>query len=227
LDAYGCLSAYLIKPIISLVESTIDVESTLSYRLKEQQKDTVMRAKEFELAIREMTESVEAGASSLTNSKPSDLDIRMRELRKVRMLPTGGRGPHAPSITSEHAAIILIAIKGCAKPVDAALAVFSFVPLVDGDKSFSEALTELLEDQEAAATVDRVELNRTAIAAAIVFKDGKVRRFFRPDRAVDNPEMYGRGRMYDLGVIGAGALTYAAILLQEPDDSTGELVADV
>jgi hypothetical protein len=188
-----------------------------------------MRAREFELAIQKMTESVEAEAISLTRSSPSDLDIRMRELRQGKMLPTGGRGLNAPAITADHAATILIALKGSTKSVDAALAVNHFAELVDGDKSFAEALTELLKDQEAAATVDRVELNRTAISASIFFKDGKVSWYLPPDvDRGDHPEMYGRGRMYDLGVIGAGALKHAAILLQETDeDATGEWVADV
>jgi hypothetical protein len=112
-----------------------------------------MRARELELLLGE-----------LTPRSKSDLDIRMRKLRKAKLLPTGGRGPNAPHIGPREAATMLIALCCSRQAVDAADGVLVFASLLpkfideafEGASTFAEALTAALARPAAAKRITRI-----------------------------------------------------------------------
>lgn len=92
-----------------------------------------MRARELEVLL-----------ATLTPRSGSDLATRTQKLRDAKMLPVGGRGPHAPNISARHAANILMACAGCRNSVDSAEAVRAYsnlIPLSDAKNSFAAAET--------------------------------------------------------------------------------------
>jgi hypothetical protein len=91
----------------------------------------------------------------------------MRKLREARLLPTGGRGPHAPEIGPREAATVLIAICASRQAVDAADAVRAFASLrpkfndeaFEGAGTLSDALAAALASPAAAKRVRRIQFS--------------------------------------------------------------------
>jgi hypothetical protein len=118
-----------------------------------------MRARELELLL-----------GKFTPRSKSDLDIRMRKLREAKLLPTGGRGPHAPHIGPREAATMLIAICASRQAVDAAKAVGVFSSLsaeynedaFHGALAFPDALTLALSNAKAAKEISYIEFHLPA-----------------------------------------------------------------
>lgn len=184
-----------------------------------------MRARDLELLL-----------PTLSGHTAADLDLRFRELRKMRMLPTGGRGRHAPDITAEHVATILIAVAGSTKAIEAARAVLDFAPLREvegGGETFAEALTTILNDEDLAGVVGAVRLCRTLNFAEIEYENGAPTRRFFNDEAIEKIKSigtagvlaYGTTTIVDQTVIGAGIIHQLAIDLADTDDA--EWTADV
>jgi hypothetical protein len=88
----------------------------------------------------------------------------MRKLREARLLPTGGRGPHAPEIGPREAATVLIAVCASRQAVDAADAVRVFASLrpkfnddaFEGAGTLSDALSAAVASPAAAKRVDHI-----------------------------------------------------------------------
>lgn len=135
-----------------------------------------------------------AGVTRLTES---DLEVRFGELRKLRMLPSGGRGLSAPNLTREHVATALIGL-AAGKAIEAARAVMDFAALPEVDdagnredygETFAEALTAAIESEPKAALIADVVIDKTVISATINYEDGGVRRF-SSDRTKDLRKTY-------------------------------------
>ncbi|WP_029004761.1 hypothetical protein [Azorhizobium doebereinerae] len=185
-----------------------------------------MHARHFEMLLQ-----------TLSGRTASDLDLRFRELRKMRMLPTGGRGRHAPDIDAEQASTILIGVAGASRASEAARAVLDFAPLREigpaGD-TFGEALATLLGDVDLAGAVNCVRLCHTNLIAEIEY-DGAhpTRRFFRE---ADIPKIlevgeggvkaFGTTGILDQAVIGGALIHQFAFDLGHEDDEGAEWGTD-
>lgn len=130
-----------------------------------------MRVREFEFLI----------TGVLTGWSRSDVDQRTRRLRKMRMLPTGGRGLNAPAIEAEHAANILIALAAAEKAVGVHDAIMNYAPMVTrprspgdfdflGCKSFAETLTKILDTPAVANRIKEISICRSWPEATIIYQ---------------------------------------------------------
>ncbi|WP_341991848.1 hypothetical protein [Azorhizobium sp. AG788] len=183
-----------------------------------------MHARELELLL-----------PSLSGRTSADLDLRFRELRKLRMLPTGGRGRHAPEIGAEHVATILIAVAGASKAIDAAYAVTRFAGLGEvgsAGETFAEALTDILDSEELARVVKSVRLCHSHTFAEIEYDGGRpARRFFQEEdiakmeKGLGTVEGFAGASIMDQTVIGGAVIHQLSIDLNE-DDEEGELVIE-
>lgn len=122
-----------------------------------------MRAKQFERVI-----------ASFTTWSESDVDQRVRRLREARLLPVGGRGLNAPSLTPRDGALILISIAAAENAVDAGRLVELYANLIPPPKGQAFAGAPTLVDAVAAilsrpdkAVVSSFSVARTWPFAAI------------------------------------------------------------
>ncbi len=133
-----------------------------------------MRARSLELNLVN-TEAVGA----------ADIDGRNRALRALDLLPTGGRGPHAPNISPEHAAYMLLGLGSASVAADAGRAAkryASFVnPAAPKAGTLLIYLTDLLSHPDAANKIEEVRMCRTHPWVMIVAADGQ-RVIYRPIR---------------------------------------------
>lgn len=172
-----------------------------------------MRARQLEFVL-----------GHLAKKTPADLDVRMRGLRQLGLLPTGGRGLNAPDVDASHVSAMLLAVAGAARAVEGAKAAQEFGMLkehgADVPQTLVEALTALLDDDEAAFAVEAVRINRTHVTARIAFTDGRSERlFFR--EGIDTghkPEKYGSAGISEEVRIGGGTVHQLAIDLAGYND---------
>jgi hypothetical protein len=151
----------------------------------------------------------------------ADIDGRNRSLRELNLLPTGGRGPHAPQITPEHSGYMLLGLAS-AVASDAGEAAKRYAAFVEpkGGKLI-DRLTQLLSDPDRANQIDEVRLCRTHPWVMIVTSEGK-REIYRPKKnSAYGPKDHMTGGREEY-VIGGGLLHQIAIDLHLDQDFPGE-----
>ncbi len=122
------------------------------------------------MRVREFTSVV----SSLSNWSMAHLDRITATLRAHEMLGTGGRGPHAPDITREQAARILIALGSEANPALAAEAVKTYSALEPvgpnflWKRPFGDALAHLLGDPYVSLAVHYVTIDQATPPRSLI-----------------------------------------------------------
>jgi hypothetical protein len=151
------------------------------------------------------------------------IDAITRKLRDSGRLPKGGRGVHAPQIGARETAIILVAVAGCSKGLEAD----ARMEKLEGLRSKSgkgagtplvEAIEALLLDRTRLKKVTSVRVGRTARQATIYFRDKTVEEFL-PARPRDQ-----EGRFWVEGVLPGSLLELVASAVA-PDSNAGIQVA--
>jgi hypothetical protein len=107
------------------------------------------------------------------------VDATTRKLRQSGRLPKGGRGLNAPAMSAKDAALILLAVAGSSKAIEADARVRKLEAL-RGSVSKSrliDALTTMLLDPSELAAVLEVRISRTRRMAKVVFRDGRIEGF--------------------------------------------------
>ena len=172
---------------------------------------------------------------SLTALTATDLDLRTRKLRGARMVPVGGRGPHAPDYQAEHVATFLICIGGTESPSDAANAVLAYAPLryvgvqfggFLAEDTLADAITRCLADPRLAATVQAIRFCRSWPMVEMEYDEAGQRRVARYltetdlEAANDEPvslASVGASTIRSECVIGGGLLQQIAIELSDEE----------
>jgi hypothetical protein len=175
----------------------------------------IMRARSLELFL------VGHGAAGA-----ADIDGRNRQLRELELLPTGGRGPHAPDISAKHAAYMLLGLGSSSVAAEAGNTAKRYAAFVNhhdpkSDTTLLERLTELLSDPERANEVEEVRVCRTYPWVLIVAKNGD-RTAYRPrkEKPTGKRDYMAGGR--EEYVIGSFLLHQIAIDLASNQDLPGE-----
>lgn len=154
----------------------------------------------------------------------SDIDQRMRFLRRSGLILKGARGTHAPDIAGMAAAVMILAATGSIRAVDAEAAMdrFSFARLYlkgrpDDGEPFDFALARLVMRPDLAAQVKRVRLNLTAGCARIEYLNGTLEHYlpYGADVPPEGPEAYGEEGIYDACVIAGSFLHTVAVATHE------------
>lgn len=115
---------------------------------------------------------------------PSALDLCTRELRRVGMLPIGGRGPNAPEIDFTGAASMLVGLACSSVASQAGDTAIFYASFVDPSNPYGEtllaALSKILGDQQTAHDVDEIRFCRSMPWVMFVNKDGTKKTFHPP-----------------------------------------------
>lgn len=157
----------------------------------------------------------------VTDSRAESISLR---LRAANLLPKGGRGLSAPSLSPIEAARLMIA--AAATPtvemaVETVLAVAALAHSQHGQ--FGEYLAHLLGDDDAARSVRHIRILPRSGLVEITMKDDELIRFFDPAHA--EPPSLGQGYVGQIGHIGVGALRAVAVELAETEEEAqGEQV---
>jgi hypothetical protein len=168
----------------------------------------------------------------LTPLNARDLDARARELRKMRMVPSGGRGPNAPKYGLGDVATFLISIAGTDNATHAALAVMDYAPLVPssgtysgfvGAETFAEAITAIIAKPEIAEKVKKIRVCRSFPITEICFEQsGEEKRAFYVAEGNDDfpPQAVGSSTMTVWAEIGP-ALIKSIVLEMDSEEEGG------
>jgi hypothetical protein len=167
-----------------------------------------MRARTLELAL------ITTGAVGA-----ADIDGRNRELRKVDLLPTGGRGPHAPQIDQRHAAVMLIGLGSASVAAQAGIIAPQYARLIDplnpSGGTLLDALAAMLSDPELACSVDEIRFCRTRQWVMVVYHDGRKVTYHPHDLEIDwkmfDPNKHGTSGGREEYVVGSTLLQQIAI----------------
>lgn len=175
-----------------------------------------MNNKQFERAI-----------CGLSNFRPFALDERTRALRTAGLLPYGARGPHAPQISPDSAAKVLISLAS-EDAKNAPELVLKFWSMVEKDGnflscSFGETLADILTDLSWKCDVSQVSLCRTFPMALITLKNGEITRF-GPE---DQPDSGFGFAIWSEFVLSEGFLHQIACDLAEKPDKDDDWTVDV
>lgn len=170
---------------------------------------------------------LEATLASLGASVTS-LDAITRELRAHKVIPVGGRGPHAPQIDHGVAAWMLAALAGSDVPSQAGRQLARLGSLRRPAEcsrisdEFIDALRIVLGNATLARDVREIRVSRNLDLARIVYSDGTIERFIDLS-AVDWDDADGLGSASFLseGVLTGGLLHQIAIDFLQSDE--GEL----
>ena len=114
---------------------------------------------------------------SLSHLPRHEFDRIAMELRKRQLIPTGGRGLHAPDLKPKDAALLLTAMLAPYRPKDMMRALKAYRNLKNQDSSFLELLEKLFHDPELAYGVKSIRLSKNLARAEIVFNDGTSKVF--------------------------------------------------
>lgn len=133
-----------------------------------------MRARELERLL------IEHGVGK------AKVDMTTRQLRESGRLPTGGRGPNAPAIGPSEAAIILIAVAGSGKAIEADVRVEKLTRLRSTrghrDRTLLDAVATYIANPLNLANVSEVRIARTTRRAAVHYRDGAIEEFLPSGR---------------------------------------------
>jgi hypothetical protein len=188
------------------------------------------------------SKQVERLVSKLGPRSAPDLHLRFQLLRDAGLLPTGGRGPHAPDLNDTEISLSLLAAGGSRKAVDVVQAVKAFaglVPVHGTDASFAraptllDALTAAVATRAAARSVERImlwqvpfegaDLQRRIPAADILWREGKescTAQYLPPDIAKEvrkaRNARWGT-MMHDVVIFGPGLLHQIVIEREDPE----------
>jgi hypothetical protein len=133
-------------------------------------------------------------AETYLAATPATLDILMRELRRVGLVPVGGRGNNAPDISPRNVAAILIG-RGCASVASGAgERVLQYCELVQPAKADApkliDALAEYLSDSED-TELEEVRISRHHWRAEFVYRDGTSIIYLPPGADLKDDDPYG------------------------------------
>lgn len=141
----------------------------------------------------------------------SEVDQMMRRLREAGRLTAGPRGPHAPPLTVEMAAHILVTICGAVSPGDTVAAWSTYTRPASADgRLFLTVLADTLD--LGAHDVGHVLLWMDSFSAEIVWRDGRREVFKRAND--DAPEQTFDRHAREIAFIGGGFLREIAEALQ-------------
>jgi len=174
---------------------------------------TVMKARSFERAL----------AQEYQAATPAALDLCMRELRRVGLVPVGGRGPNAPDLNFENVAAILIGL-ACSSIAsqsgDKAKAYSKFVdPKNPKGPTLIQTMAALFADQQHAADFDEIRFCRTRPRVEFVQQDGGRITYHPPGTDLPgNPNKYNRGFAREEYVYGSALLEQIAIDFEFGED---------
>jgi hypothetical protein len=122
----------------------------------------------------------------------TDAAQRMRVLRNLGLIPSGGRGPNAPEIGPEHCASFVIAVGGATVASEAGRAVLNFAPLIPHDPMWGGTLREVLvrafEEPEIGRRIKELRFLHEEIEVQMMWRDeeGELHHtFFRPEDGSD------------------------------------------
>ena len=109
------------------------------------------------------------------------IDAVTRRLRDMKRLPTGGRGPFAPTIGPREAAAILLGLAGSTKGAEADYRLKKLESLRSGGPTATgdgliEVVARLLEHPHP-SPVKELRVARTTRRATLVFEDGTTEEF--------------------------------------------------
>ena len=112
------------------------------------------------------------------------LDAVTRKLRAAGHLPKGGRGSNAPHITATEAALVLIAVAGSAKGIEADARIEKLLPMSStksprAQRTLLDAVSELLGQGFDLTEVAELRVGRTSRYAAIHSTNGEIEEFVR------------------------------------------------
>lgn len=125
----------------------------------------------------------------------ASLDAITRHLRAMKLLPVGGRGPNAPAITAEGAALVLLVVAGVSNPnssdqVECFLSEFGCKP---GEplqpNAARDFLTYVVSDPANAASVKEIRVSRDTADVTVYFEDGRIETY----RALSEEDLLTRG----------------------------------
>lgn len=154
---------------------------------------------------------LEALISERSRKTGSEVDQMMRRLRLAGKLVAGPRGTHAPALTTETAARILVTICGAALPNEAvAVWVNSFRPVSVEGVQFVDALSRVLE--AGAHDIAHVLVWIDSPKAEIIWQDGR-REVFTEAGGIAADEAFDR-HAREIAFIGGGLLREIAEALQ-------------
>jgi hypothetical protein len=148
------------------------------------------------------------------------LDAVTRRLRDAGRLPNGGRGPNAPEIGPEEAAVVLVALAGSGKGLEADLRLEKLETLSCKFEGFGrlgliQALTMILEDPDVFASIHEVRISRTTRHAAISYL-GKAEDVFSESRSRRKSDKF-----YVEGILPGQLLKVVARSLQQAERAGG------
>ena len=164
---------------------------------------------------------------NLTPLSPSDLDARGRELRKLRMVPSGARGRNAPDFAPEHIAIFIIGVAGADNATHAGRAVMEYAPLVPSDgrysgfagtETFADAITLMIEKPALAQRVRKIRICQSVPIAEIQWdQSGEVKQAFYVKEGMGDidPAGIGGGFLTIWAEIGVGLIEMVGIKLEK------------
>lgn len=149
-------------------------------------------------------------------------------LRSANMLPSGGRGRHAPDITVEQAAMFALAVAAAESVADAVKVALPLAGLENNQEvKLIDRLSGFILDLDAARSCEYVHLLPSARMAVVTYADGGAREwFFAQGRWEDEkfvPSAQGQGFAGRIGYIGGAVFAQMAIDFADQDDE-GELV---
>lgn len=112
---------------------------------------------------------------------PSELDQRTRRLREAGILPSAGRGRHAPDLCAADIATILLSLAApLAVSAVATAKALAAIPCADG-RVLLDVLTEILNDADELSRVAEIRIFKSWPRAEILRADGSVVVFEQPD----------------------------------------------
>lgn len=148
------------------------------------------------------------------------LDAVTRRLRDAGRLPKGGRGLNAPDIGAEEAAVILVALAGSGKGLEADVRLAKLETLSCdfddlGRLSLVQGLTMILEDPDVFGSIKEVRIGRTTRHAVVSYLGGAEDVFFesRSQRTCD--------KFYVEGILPGELLNTISRALRQPERTRG------
>jgi hypothetical protein len=120
-------------------------------------------------------------------------------MRKLNLLPSGGRGPHAPDIEVKHAALIVLACAASRNASDAGPAASRVAALVPWQgkpfelmSTLGDAVAAALADPNTAAKIARIEIFHPQDGDWANYRDARATIFWREGESENRTDYLSR-----------------------------------